>query len=92
MLELEREIAYDIVGENIERTEQEILADDEQMIEKSDITAVGVAVPEVLVTEEDAKTSHADPDTTAFLRGQGRAFGATPNTANAAAAVDLEEM
>ena len=55
MLKLERDIAYGIMEENIERSEQEILkeGDEEQMIEKSDLTALGVAVPEVLVTEED---------------------------------------
>ena len=47
------DIAYDIAGQ--ERSEQEILNQDqnEPMIEKSDITAVGVAVPERLGTEED---------------------------------------
>ena len=47
------EIAYDVMGQ--ERTEQEILNQDqnEPMIEKSDITAMGVAVPERLGTEED---------------------------------------
>lgn len=53
MLQLEMEIAYDVMGQ--ERSEQEILDQDqnEPMIEKSDITAVGVAVPERLGTEED---------------------------------------
>lgn len=41
------------------------------MIEKSDITAMGVVVPEVLVTEGDH-----DGDATAFMNAQGRAFGA----------------
>ena len=47
------DIAYDIAGQ--ERSEEEILNQDqnEPMIEKSDITAVGVAVPERLGTEED---------------------------------------
>ena len=47
------DIAYDIAGQ--ERSEQEILNQDqnELMIEKSDITAMGVAVPEILGTEED---------------------------------------
>ena len=70
MLQLERDIAYDIMAENVERSEQEILNDDEQMIEKSDITAVGVVVPEMLVTEEDQ-----DEDASAFMAAQGRAFG-----------------
>lgn len=29
MMQLERDIAYDIMNENVERSEQEILADDE---------------------------------------------------------------
>ena len=53
MLQLEREIAYDIMEERIERSEHEILNEKDQLLEKSDITAVGVAVPDVLVTEGD---------------------------------------
>ena len=55
MLKIERDIAYDIMGEQIERTQEQILAeaDQETLIEKSDITAIGVAVPEVLQTEGD---------------------------------------
>ena len=55
MLRIERDIAYDIMGEHIERTEEDILAEEENeaLIEKSDITALGVIVPEVLVTEGD---------------------------------------
>ena len=53
MLQIEQAIAYDIMGEQIERTEEEILNEEEALIEKSDLTAMGVAVPEVLVTEGD---------------------------------------
>ena len=55
MVALERDIAYDILGENLERSEKEIMdeACDEPLIEKSDITAMGAVVPDVLVTEED---------------------------------------
>lgn len=53
MLQIEQAIAFDIMGEQIERTEEEILNEEEDLIEKSDLTAMGVAVPEVLVTEGD---------------------------------------
>lgn len=61
MLAIEREIAYDIMGEQIERTEQQILNEEVPLIESSDVTAFGVAVPEVLVTEEDA-SGEQQPD------------------------------
>ena len=53
MLALEREIAYDVMRDI--RAQCDILKQefDEDLIEKSDITAMGVAVPEMLVTEED---------------------------------------
>ena len=52
MLALEREIAYDMVGDRV-RTEAEILREgaDEAAIEKSDLTAMGVAVPDELGME-----------------------------------------
>ena len=63
MLRLEREIAYDIMDENVERSEHEILNQKEQMIQKSDITAMGVAVPEMLVTEgDDEDVTFMQPD------------------------------
>ena len=61
MLRIERDIAYDIMGEHIEQTEEDILAEEENeaLIEKSDITALGVIVPEVLVTEGDEYVQQA---------------------------------
>ena len=41
------------MDENVERSQQEILNDNEPIIERSDLTAMGVAVPEMLITEED---------------------------------------
>ena len=51
--------------ENVDQTEEEILNQKEQMIEKSALTEIGVAVPEMLVTEEDegATIMYADKDT-----------------------------
>ena len=68
MLALERNIAYDIMGEDIERSEQEILNEEADLIEKSDITALGVAVPEVLVTEGDEGYGLMQPDRGAHMR------------------------
>ena len=61
MLQIEQAIAFDIMGEQIERTEEEILNDEEALIEKSDLTAMGVAVPDVLVTEGDDQPNSAIP-------------------------------
>ena len=54
MLALERDIAYDIAGDNPGgRSEEEILKQEaeEDLIEKSGLTAMGVAVPEMLSRE-----------------------------------------
>ena len=62
MLRIERDIEYDMLEENIERSQQDILNQDneEQLIEKSDLTAMGVTVPEMLVTEEDQQQQDLD--------------------------------
>ena len=59
MLALEREIAYDIAGENPGgRSEEEILMQEaeDDYIEKSGLTAMGVAVPEMLSREHAQAT------------------------------------
>ena len=55
MLNLEREIAYDIAGENVDSNHDEdnILQQETPFIETSAVTAVGVAMPEMLRTEKD---------------------------------------
>ena len=42
------------MGEKVERTQEEILAEDECALETSDRTALGVAPPEILVSDTDA--------------------------------------
>ena len=70
MLRLEQEIAYDIAGDTVERTQEEILNQKEHMIEKSDLTEIGVAVPEMLVTEEDEGGTIMHPDQSRVNQGQ----------------------
>ena len=54
MLNLEREIAYDIAGENVDSMQDEdILHQETPLIETSAVTAIGVSVPEMLRTEKD---------------------------------------
>ena len=55
MLNLEREIAYDIAGENVDsmQDDEDLLHQETPMIETSAVTAIGVTVPEMLRTEKD---------------------------------------
>lgn len=63
MLNLEREIAYDIAGENVDSNhDEDILQQETPLIETSAVTAVGVAMPEMLRTEKDYRGHRLQPD------------------------------
>ena len=65
MMALEREIAYDIAGVHPGgRSEEEILQQeaDEAQIEKSGLTAKGIAFPNMLLTEGDQAIQIDDED------------------------------
>ena len=73
MLEFEREIALEIFDEGNERSQEDIFKQEEHVVEKSDTTALGVALPEMLVRE--GVRMNIPQKLGGFLKAQASAFG-----------------